>query len=366
MIIDRYIYRETLLAFAAVLSILLLVYISHRFVRYLAEAAAGAIPADVILKLLGLQLLRKLEIFIPVAFYIAVLIGLARMYKDNEIIAMHSSGISLIKVAGDIFRLSLIFAALTMLLSLYVSPEIMSIQDQYKDKAKEKSDITGIYPGQFREVKKGGKRVIYVESVSPDKRSMTNIFVQIQRENDSDIVVSDSAYQTIDEDTGKRFIVLEGGRRYAGRPGQLDFVITEFKRYMIRIEEKPVDKVARHRDIDTLPTLELLREAGNPRKAAELQWRISLPISLIVLSMLAVVLSRSSTSGGKYARLATAVLAYFVYSNLIGIARMLVERGELHPIIGLLPIHALILTLILSALFLENSNGSWRMTRTRP
>nr|VFK00398.1 MAG: lipopolysaccharide export system permease protein [Candidatus Kentron sp. H]VFK00428.1 MAG: lipopolysaccharide export system permease protein [Candidatus Kentron sp. H]VFK04556.1 MAG: lipopolysaccharide export system permease protein [Candidatus Kentron sp. H] len=362
MILDRYVYRETLSVFIAVLSILLLVYVSHRFVRYLAEAAAGAIPADVIFKLLGLQLLRKLEIFMPIAFYLAVLLSLGRMYQDNEITAMNSGGIGLMTIVGSVFRLSLVFAALTMILSLYISPEIISIQKEYKEKAKEKSDISGIYPGQFREIK-GKQRVIYVEAVSPDKRTMENIFIQVRRKNGSDIVVADSAHQRIDKQTRERLIVLEGGRRYAGKPGELDFAITRFKRYTIRAEEKMANKATRRHSVDTLPVSDLLREIHNPRHAAELQWRLSLPLSLVVLSLLAVVLARTSSTGGKYAKLVTAILAYFVYSNLIGIARMLVERGDLNSVIGLLPVHGSVLLVIAVALFMEHSHGTWRIAR---
>nr|VFJ51081.1 MAG: lipopolysaccharide export system permease protein [Candidatus Kentron sp. FM]VFJ55567.1 MAG: lipopolysaccharide export system permease protein [Candidatus Kentron sp. FM]VFK08975.1 MAG: lipopolysaccharide export system permease protein [Candidatus Kentron sp. FM] len=361
MILNKYIYRETLLVFMAVLSILLLVYVSHRFVRYLAEAAAGAIPVDVIFRLLGLQLLRKLEIFMPIAFYISVLLSLGRMHQDNEITAMTSSGIGLTVIVGSIFRLSLIFAALTMILSLYVSPEVMSIQNQYKEKAKEKSDITGIYPGQFREIKRG-ERVIYVESISPDKRSMQNVFAHIRQKDNSYIVVANSAHQTIDDGTGERFIVLENGSRYTGEPGELDFVITDFKRYTIRIEGKATNKVVHRHRIDTLPTTELLRATNNPHHAAELQWRFSIPLSLIVLSLLAIVLARTSSGGGKYAKLVTAILAYFVYSNLLGIARMLVEQGHLNPAIGLLPVHGAVLLIIAVALIVEHSHGTLRGT----
>nr|VFJ43610.1 MAG: lipopolysaccharide export system permease protein [Candidatus Kentron sp. DK] len=364
MILNRYIYREILLAFAGVLSVLLLVYVSHRFVRYLAEAAAGLIPVDVILRLLSLQLIKKLQIFIPVAFYIAVLLSLGRLYKDNEIIAMNAGGIGLMTIVGSVFRLSLIFAALTMLLSLYISPEVMSLQDQYKERAREKSDISGIYPGQFRELEKG-RRVIYVEDVSPDKRSMKNTFIQVRRKNGTDIVVADTAYQTMDDRTGERTIVLEGGRRYGGEPGKLDFTITEFKRYLLRIEGKNSNRTARHRDIDTLPTIELLQAANKPRHAAELQWRLSLPLSLVVLSLLAVVLARTSSSTGKYAKVVTAILAYFVYSNFIGIARMLVERGDLNPIIGTLPVHGAAIAVFAVMLALEHSHGRWRMVRMR-
>jgi len=358
MILSKYIYREILLVFAAVLSILVLVYVSHRFVRYLAEAAAGSIPADVILKLLALKLLSKLEIFVPIAFYIAVLLGLGRMYKDNEITAMKASGLGLVEIAWKVLRLSLIFSAISMFLSLYVTPEVVSLQDEHKEKAKERSDIAGIYPGQFRQMK-DGQRVIYVENISPDKRLMRNVFIQAHQVDSNDIVVSDNAYQKVDDNTGERFIILEDGRRYAGKPGDLNYEITRFKRYILRMEEELGEKSSQHRSVDTLPTIELVG-VDNPRYAAELQWRLSLPISLIALSLLAVIFSRTSSRGGKYAKLVTAILAYFVYNNLIGVARMLVERGELNPAIGLFPVHVAVFLIIAAALFMEHTHGTWR------
>jgi len=358
LILNKYLYREILLVFIAVLSILILVYVSHRFVRYLAEVVAGGIPVGAILELLGITLLSKLEIFIPVSFYMAVLLALGRMYKDNEITAMGIGGIGLITIAWNVFRLSLVFAVLTMFLSLYISPEIVLLQEDQKEKAREEFDITGIYPGHFREIK-GKKYIIYVEDVSPDKRSMQNIFVQTLHADTSDILVANSAHQMIDEHK-KRFIVFKDGHRYAGKPGDLDFTITRFNRYTIHIEEEAENRGARYHSIDTLPTSELLHGRSHPRYAAELQWRFSLPISLVVLSLLAVVLARTSSGAGRYAKLTTAVLAYFLYNNLIGIARTLVERGDLSPSIGLLPVHGVIILFVVGALIAEHTNRTWR------
>nr|VFK47517.1 MAG: lipopolysaccharide export system permease protein [Candidatus Kentron sp. TC] len=358
MILNKYLYREILLVFVSVLSILILVYVSHRFVRYLAEAAAGTIPAGAIMELLGIKLLTKLEIFVPVSFYIAVLLGLGRMYKDNEVTAMGSGGIGLITIAWRVFRLSLVFAALTMFLSLYISPEIISIQEKRKEKARKEFDITGIYPGHFREVK-GGRHIVYVEDVSPDKRSMQNIFAQTLKGNDAlDILVAKDARQMIDEQGG-RFIVFEDGRRYAGRPGDLDFTITRFERHTVRVEEAE-NRGEHHYDIDALPTRDLFRASNSPRYAAELQWRLSFPISLVVLSLLAVVLARTSSGGGRYAKLTAAILAYFLYNNLIGIARTLMERGDLTPSIGLLSVHVAVILFVIGALIVGHADGKWR------
>nr|VFK40439.1 MAG: lipopolysaccharide export system permease protein [Candidatus Kentron sp. SD]VFK45901.1 MAG: lipopolysaccharide export system permease protein [Candidatus Kentron sp. SD] len=356
MILNKYLYREILMVFISVLSILILVYVSHRFVRYLAEAAAGTIPVGAILELLGIKLLTKLEIFVPVSFYIAVLLGLGRMYKDNEITAMGSGGIGLVMIAGRVLRLSLVFAAVTMFLSLYVSPEIVSVEEDQKEKARGELDISGIYPGHFREIKKG-EYVVYVEDILADRQLMQNIFAQVLREKSRNILVSDTAHQMMDEHR-ERFIVLENGHRYTGNPGALDFTITHFKRHTIRMEEV-TNRGGEYHGVDALPSTELLLAEHSPRHAAELQWRLSLPVSLIVLSLIAVVLARTSSSGGRYAKLTAAILAYFLYNNLMGIARTLVERGDLSPLIGLLPVHIVVILFAVAGLMVNHTNGTW-------
>ena len=54
LIIQRYVFREVSQSFAGVLAVLLLVFFSHRFVRFLTEASAGNIAGDLIFTLLAL------------------------------------------------------------------------------------------------------------------------------------------------------------------------------------------------------------------------------------------------------------------------------------------------------------------------
>ena len=87
---------------------------------------------------------------------------------------------------------------------------------------------------------------------------------------------------------------------------------------------------------------------------------MSLPLSALLLAVLAVPLARTSPRSGKYGKLFTAVLIYFIYSNFTSVAQKAVERGELDPAIGVWPVHAA-LTLVIAGMLFSMSGGRQRL-----
>ncbi len=75
-LIDRYMLREFFINLIAVVGVLWLIYVATRFARYLADAAVGNLPADVIFSLLWLNSLGALSVLLPIATFLAVLLGL--------------------------------------------------------------------------------------------------------------------------------------------------------------------------------------------------------------------------------------------------------------------------------------------------
>ena len=114
MILQRYLIREILQATAAVLTVLLFVYLGDRFARFLAVAASGQISGDLVFQLLLLKLGQNLEILIPVAFYFGILLGLGRMYKDSEIVAILASGVGVRRLIYSVLWISVAIAILTL------------------------------------------------------------------------------------------------------------------------------------------------------------------------------------------------------------------------------------------------------------
>lgn len=361
MILQRYLIREILQSTSAVLGVLVLIYASNRFARFLSDAASGLISGDMIFQLLILKIAQNLELLLPVSLYFGVLIGLGRLYKDSEIVAMLASGVGVRRILQGVVWISVAFALLTLGMSVYASPEIATKQAKLLAHAKGEAEISGILPGRFRELS-GGDRVFYAEELSPDRRTMRNVFVQLRQPDRQEIAVAKRAYLSVQGREGDRFVVLEDGYRYTGQPGGAEYVITRFEKHAVLIDD-PGDAQGL-RKLESLPSLELL-QSGQSAYFAELQWRLSLPVSVIVLAMLAVPLSRTSPRQGKYAKLFTAVIIYFIYNNGIGVAQKLVERGDLNPWIGVWPVHILAGLVALALLWTQNMLRWRAVFRTR-
>ena len=144
----------------------------------------------------------------------------------------------------------------------------------------------------------------------------------------SEVVLSAQRGRRWQDETGAQYLLLLDGYRYEGRPGDAAFRIVRFEQHAVRIEAP--DIVPSLRKQRARPTTELLG-AQEPAAVAELQWRVSMPLSVLLLALLAVPLSRTNPRQGKYARLFVAVLVYLIYSNLLGVSNSWVARGRLAP-----------------------------------
>ena len=71
-----------------------------------------------------------------------------------------------------------------------------------------------------------------------------------------------------------------------------------------------------------------LRQSTDTVDAAEFQWRVSTPISTLLLTLVAIPLSRARPRQGRYAKMLLALGIYAVYFNLLDVARSWVEQAS--------------------------------------
>ncbi len=122
-IFDRYLLKEVIYGWLAVTVVLWLVLVSNRLVQYLAEAAEGNIPGSLIFNLLALKMVWYLVLVVPFALALGVVLGLSRLYRDNEMVVMSACGVGPARIYRPLLGLSMIVAVLIAWLSLYVSPD---------------------------------------------------------------------------------------------------------------------------------------------------------------------------------------------------------------------------------------------------
>ncbi len=345
-ILDRYLLREALLGWLAITAILWLILISNRMVRYLAQAAAGELPGDVIFILLGVKTLWLLVYIMPFSLALGIVLGLGRMYRDNEMAALGASGVGPVQLYRPLLALGFVTSMALGWMALYASPAITAYGDRVTREAEQQADISLFGAGRFNKVL-GGRMTFYAERLSKDGRKMKNLFVFLQgkdkRKDPPQIVSAASAYRMHDDRTGDEYIVFVDGTLHEGKPGEAAYKILKFRQQGVRVE-LPGQKRESYKS-EIVPTRELL-QSGHLEDIVELQWRVSVPISVIVLVLLSVPLSRVAPRSGRYGGVVLSVLVFLVYYNLLGTSRVWVMQKLIPPAVGLWWVHAAFLALV--------------------
>lgn len=338
-LIDRYMLREFFINLIAVVGVLWLIYVATRFARYLADAAVGNLPADVIFSLLWLNSLGALSVLLPIATFLAVLLGLGRMSADNELTVIAACGIAGNRIRRNVLVFTGLMAIIVGLLALSIVPDVLSGRYQLEQKAKVTANTTGLVAGSFKESQKGDW-TFYSQGVSEETGQLQNVFIEIQREPKPLIFRAERGHFEVDPRSGDKYLILEDGYRYEGDAGDLDFVIAEYASHSLLVEKGGQQQ---YREKAKATATTVLWQRGSNEDLAEIQWRISSAVMTVILGLLAMTLAHAGPRQGRYAGLLPAVLVYIVYSNLLGVTRAWVEKGEIVPWLGLIWVHLLML-----------------------
>jgi lipopolysaccharide export system permease protein len=354
MIFRRSLLREFANLAVAVFLSLFLIAVTTRLIRLLGHAAGGKIPSDAVVAFLGFSALNVLPVLLSLTLFITILLALNRAWRDSEMVIWFSSGLSLAAWLKPvlIFAAPLVFTI--AVLSLVIAPYSAQMAEQYRSRLDSRDDISRVEAGSFGE-SRSKERVFFVESVAGDKSSVQNVFVSSVQHRRTGVMMSERGF-TEYAPNGDRFLVMQQGRRYEGVPGDADFRMAEYDRYAMRIQTREGDEPeATHKSLDTLALL------ANPTRnnQGELVWRVGMPLSALILALLAVPLSFVNPRAGRSVNLLFALLTYMVYSNLLSVSQARVAQGKLAFGLGWWAVHAL-MGLILLALFAQRLAPYWR------
>ncbi|HEX7080131.1 MAG TPA: LPS export ABC transporter permease LptF [Gammaproteobacteria bacterium] len=333
-LVSRYVLRECVAALLVVVSVLFVILMSNQFAEILGEAAADELPREAVFSVLGLTSLRYLTMLAPIGLFLGVLLALARLSRDSEMAALSACGIGPSRLLRPIALLAVTLAGVISWFALVQTPAASARIEQIKLQARESLQISAIEAGKFA-TPDSGDTVVYAREVKGDE--LYDVFVQRHVGGRVAVILAERGKRVHDAATGTMSFVLFDGTRYEGVPGSKTFSIVHFGEHGIPIRADEDEEYVV--PVETRPTAALLG-SRDPADAAELQWRISSPLSLLVLALLAVPLSRSSPREGRYSRIGAGLLLYIIYANSLSIARVWVERGYVPEWIGMWWVHA--------------------------
>ena len=349
-ILDRYIFREIATTWLAVTMVLLLILLTNQFARVLGDVAKGKLPKDAAFDVIGLSAAQYLTVLVPIGLFLAIMLALGRLYRDSEMPAMLACRVGPSGIYRPLVWLLAPLAIAVAWLSIEGAPRALTAIDRIGAEARREADLASIEPGRFT-MFGPDQAVVYGERVSAEG-VMEKVFMQRQVSGGRiEVVIADRGEQLASDDANTRLLVLRNGRRYEGVPGTTEFRVVEFAEHGIPYRLPSLDAP------DPRPRampFTLLMSSSDLEHIAELQWRLGIPISTIILALLAVPLSKSRPRAGRYGRIGIGLLVFIIYLNMLSAAQAWVVQGTIPPALGLWWVHAAVLLFTLVLLAVQN------------
>jgi len=338
--VQRYVLREVAQTWLAVTGVLVAIVVSNQLSRVLGQAADNQYSRSVVFDLIALGAIMNLSVIVPVGLLLAMVLTLGRMYHDSEMAALQACGFGPSRLLAPLFCFAAVIAVGLGWLAFVQVPRADSQVQLLRQSAIKEAQFGQLDAGRFRAFS-GGDAVFYAERVDQEG-VLHNVFVQRGSAGRIEVALADT-------DSARRPALHEhivqtlfNGRRYEGVPGKDDFRVIEFREHGIPIAT-PQD-IRGSLDPDTKPS-RLLWGSNDPSDIAQLQFRASTPLMALVLTLVAVPLSKLRPRQGRYARVGFAIVVYVVYSLLLSACKIWVEKGELPPTIGVWWVHVAALAL---------------------
>jgi lipopolysaccharide export system permease protein len=355
LIVFRYLSREVLLTLSAVSAVLLVFIMSGRFIKYLAQAASGALDPGVLFLIMGFRLPGFLQVILPLGLFLGILMAYGRLYLESEMTVLAATGMSQQRLLAITMGPATLVGLLVAWLSFSLAPQGATQFSLLINQQDAMTEFDTLVPGRFQALR-DGTRITYTKELSEDRSQLAGVFISEKRmssdkskDNGITVLVAEKGHQEV-RPNGSRFLILENGYRYDGNPGAADYRVIKYDTYGAMLPKPEISEEITDRE--AIPTSELI---GNPapRSVAELQWRISLPLSVFIVTLMAIPLSRVNPRQGRYLKLLPAILLYMSYLAILISVRSSLEKGKLPLSLGMWWVHAIYLSIGLLLFYWE-------------
>ena len=348
--IARYIRRNLVTLFFAIFFIIGLFVFGNRIVLTVQESFEQGIPFQELIPLISFNMIRDVTLIITLSFFLAIILSISQLYKNSEAIVMNSMGLGDKHFIVFIQPTVLLTFIIITFLTIYAVPWAKQQKNIVEEETKNASEFSFITEGEFEEFKQGDIVFYASESKTLDtlgEQNLEEIFIYSTNEEKPMIVLASEARKYIDPRTNSTYLRLKDGIRYQGIPSDENISILNFDLYDLEIISGELQKsLAIYTKIEGKSTVDLIK-AGGSYANAELQWRLSQPITVLILSFFGIFLGKTSPRGGKGVNLLIGIIVFMLYNNGLLVAKRAIELGQINLLTGFLGVHLLVLMLLI-------------------
>ena len=345
-IFTRYLALEIIKSCFATVLILFIILMSNALGRVLSDIADGDVPQRALWPVLLSQSVNIFSLLLPIGFFLGIVFAFGRLYKDHEMVVMNACGMGYREFYRPVLLVLMPIFLLSVYTSVWLNSQVQLSARNIVDREKNTHEFADIRPGQFNQ-SKNGEHVFFMKSVSPDRLELYDIIISQTGTDRMILETAKTGRHKIDEITGDLFLVVGPGQRTEGQAGEKEYRIIDFERHGILVEKKNNYQKKSLQEEEKPP--DDLWRSKQLRDKVELQWRIAIPVVLLVLTLLAVPLSYIAPRQGRYGKVGYALLAYIVYFNLLAYTRAQLEANAFPLEVNFWWVHLgfILLTLVL-------------------
>lgn len=341
--LSRYLISEILPPFLFGLLVFTFVLLVARMVKLIELIVTRGVSPVQTAKLFSLILPTFLELTVPMAFLLAILLGLGRLSSDQELLAMKASGISPGQILGPIGAVAAIIAIITLLLTMLARPAAnLAIKKELYNIAKTRVGTAlkeKVFNDDFPNI------LIYVEEIIPPGNTAQGVLIVDKRDRlREDIILGKVALITTDEETNTLGLKLFDGSIYERERNRAGFSQTRFNIYDFRLDLdeliSPVKtKEAGPKEMPLQDLLEIIRQKRDQGVKAipermEFHQRISfafVPFVFCLLGVSLTLLPRSARANRSWGFM-LCLFWLLTYYGFLSLGKALGDKGILHPI----------------------------------
>jgi lipopolysaccharide export system permease protein len=337
VIYKRYFISEIMKSAAAIFVVVVIIYASDCAINYMAETIAGALPPAMVGFLILLRVSIALEVILPVTFFLAVIMAMGRLYKDMEMTAFSACGLGMDRVLKLVCILSLPVALVSAFASLHIRPYAWANIYRVMDEAQSQFDISRLNSNSFLEMQYG-RVVFFAEEVQTAENTAQKVFVRVSDGERWKVIRAQEMTQVEGTD-GRRTLLFREGSMYEPPYENEGGKITRFNQAQYPLlSENPTNSRYRRKATAT----QQLVGSSRLEDITELQWRLSAPLSTVLLALLGVPLSKGNPRKGKFAKIGMGIVIFAVYFQLFVTARTWVDDAVVPPVPGIWWVPALL------------------------
>ena len=299
---------EVLKSTCAILLIFFFLVVGSRFVGYFEEASEGLIDPNIIFKVVFLRFPDFITLLMPLSFFLGITLTISRLYAESEIYGYFSAGLSKISLIKFLIPQSIMFFVITLGLSLYIAPYTKELSSELISIDTFEEQFQSIEPKKvIKFVDKNG--FIYVEE--KNDKTFRKVTAVVSNEGTSSLVI---ANEMSFNDLGSSFnLKFKNGSLHQGILEDEVKIISSFGELKL-----PLDK-----EITSIKDLSLskLFDYSSNSSNSEMLWNISIPITIFVLLIFGVTMSKVEPRQGRLSVMLPAIAIYILYLSLLILGR---------------------------------------------